>query len=707
MLVLAVHGGYKRVDEENRVGFVRHDSAALLVEDGEVLAAIEEERLDRLKHSNCFPTRAIRYCLDQHRITLKDVHWITTNHEEHTGLGTYARMAYLEEPDHRIPPDGRKFFASLFAHEFGVDVSTRLRFCNHHLAHAWSAYVPSGYDNALIVVLDGDGDWRSGMVFLCEGGKMVKLRELGLNQSLGNLYTALIKLLGYNRFDEYKVMGLAPYGDPSLFSGIFEKCYQLLPEGNYSLGDRSVWMSQFEAAGLLAGARRKGAPLTQTHMDIAAAIQATLERMVFHILAHYQKVTRQQRLCLAGGVAHNCTLNGKILYSGLFDDVFVQPAAHDAGGALGAAYAVLNHEESLRRRGKAGHLFFGTDAGTDASIAASLEAWTDFLSFERVDCVAETAADLLAAGNVIGWVQGRSEFGPRALGNRSILADPRPAENKTLVNEMIKKRESYRPFAPSVLEERVRDFFDVPGTNTDYPFMIFVVRVREEARTILGAITHVDCTARLHSVSKQANPLYHQLISEFGKRTGVPVLLNTSFNNNVEPIVDSAQDAIVCYLTTGLHYLVIGNYVVNKKAVGLSHPAHMNLTVSLPRSRILSQRQCHVRGDQWKVIFEMQSTVARFFAPSPIEVSEEMFRLLLRADGAQPLSALLDAEGIRNCERITDVIREIRELWSKRAIIVRPVRNGYRAKDSIENQAGSRIIKTLLAASSEDAITER
>lgn len=396
-----------------------------------------------------------------------------------------------------------------------------------------------------------------------------------------------------------------------------------------------------------------------------------LEKIVFHVLAHHKKATGQERLCLAGGVAHNCTMNGEILYSGLFKDVLIQPAAHDAGGALGAAYWALSQQRSLRRRSKAQHLYFGTHVGDDASIGETLRSWEEFLSIEKVERVVETTAELLGDGNVVGWVQGRSEFGPRALGNRSILADPRPAETQSVVNEMVKKRESYRPFAPSVLEDRVRDFFDVPERQTEYPFMIFVVRVKEEARSILRAITHLDGTARLHSVSRQTNPLYYELISEFGKRTGGPVLLNTSFNNNVEPIVDTVEDAITCYLTTGLHCLVIGNYVVRKREVDLSNPAYGRLVISLPRSRILAQRQSHLEGDRWKTVFELQNTVSRFFAPPVIAISKEMFRILHRADGKQPLSSLLDQEEIRDQRAVEEITGELVGLWSQRAVILR------------------------------------
>ena len=672
MSVLGVHGGYKRVDEDNRAAFGRHDSAAVLVKDGEVAAAIEEERLDRIKHSNCFPVRAINYCLGQHNLTLNDIDLIAYNHEEYRE-DILAKSSLLEQPDLNILPDGRAHFGSLFEREFGVNVASRIRFYNHHLTHAWSAYVPSGYDSALIVVLDGDGDFRSGMVFLGEGSKLIKLKEYSLNQSLGNLYTNVIKLLGYDRFDEYKVMGLAPYGDPSVYSGLFEKCYRLLPDGDYSLADRMVWLTHFDSAGLVRDARRKKAPFTQAHMDIAAAVQAMLERIVFHIVRHYKTVTRKERLCLAGGVAHNCTMNGKILCSGLFKNVFVQPAAHDAGGALGAAYAAFNEERTMPRASQARHVYLGTHVGTDKAIEETLRLWGEVLSYKKSDRVAEETAELLANGSVVGWVQGRSEFGPRALGNRSILADPRPAINKSLINQMVKKRESYRPFAPSVLEDRVQDFFNVPEGQVEYPFMIFVVGVREEARNILQAITHVDGTARIHSVSKETNPLYYELISQFEKRTRVPVVLNTSFNNNVEPIVDSAEDAVVCYLTTGLHYLVIGNYVVSKRELDLSHVAYKGLIINLPRSRTLVQRQSQVEADRWETSFEIQSTVSRLFAPPVIRVSKEMFGILQRADGRQTLLSLLEQAEIRDEKLIEELTRETLALWSQRAVVLRPM----------------------------------
>jgi carbamoyltransferase len=671
MLVLGFHGGHRRVDEDNRVGFALHDSAAVLVRDGEVLAAIEEERLNRIKHTNCFPALSIRYCLDRCNLTLNDLDIITTNADE-AWEDVKLKRFFLETQDHKIRPDGRSFIASTFEREFGIDVTKKLWFCGHHLAHAWSAYGPSGYRNALILVLDGDGDNLSGMVFQAEGANLTQLREFGLNQSLGHLYQGIINYIGYNRFDEYKVMGLAPYGDPNVYAEVFEKCYRLLPNGDYSVGGPATWMTHFDNAGLLKAVRRKGEPFTQTHKDIAASLQSMLEKIVLHILVHYRNVTKQTNLCLAGGVAHNCSMNGRILYSGLFKQVFVQPAAHDAGGALGAAYNALNQYRHLQGM-KMDHLYHGTDIGDDDSIEKTLKSWGDFISYEKVDRITEKTARLLAGGQVVGWVQGRSEFGPRALGNRSILADPRPAENKLLINEMVKRRESYRPFAPSVLEERVRDFFDVPENQAKYPFMIFVVRTREDKRDILQAVTHLDGTARLHSVSRRTNPLFHELISEFDKLTGVPALLNTSFNNNVEPIVDTADEAIMCYLTTGLNHLVIGSYLVCRKEADPLPLVYQRLAISLPRSRRLVQRQSEIEPGRVEVIFELESASNPFFSQKLIGLSKDMFRILQKSDGRQTLSDLTVQEGIFDAGKIQALTEELFELWSKRGVILSPI----------------------------------
>lgn len=673
MLVLGFHGGAKREDEDHRAGFSLHDAAAVLVEDGKILAAIEEERLNRIKHTNCFPLRAIRYCLNEKNLNLMDVDRIVTNFDEKL-LNFFVKQAFLEKADFPTQAGGRQFVASLFEREFGVNILDKIRFCKHHIAHAWSAFGPSGYDRSLILVLDGDGDNLSGMVLLGEGDKLVTLREYGINQSLGNLYTNIIRLLGYHRFDEYKVMGLAPHGNPATYASLFEKCYQLLPDGNYALESPANWLLHFHSAGLVDQARRKGEPFTQAHKDIAAALQATLEKIALHILAHFKKQTNQTHLCIAGGVAHNCTLNGKILYSDLFEKVFVQPAAHDAGGALGSALALFYEERPAHRSQKLEHVFFGSASPGDSAIAEDLNLWSDFLSFEKVERISERAAELLAAGAVIGWVQGRSEFGPRALGNRSILADPRPASNKELINQIVKKREAFRPFAPSVLEESLHDFFDVPPNRAEFPFMIFVLKVREEMREKLGAITHVDGTARVQTVSQKDNPRYWELIHEFQKLTGIPILLNTSFNNNAEPIVNSPEEAIVCFLTTGLNYLVVGDYLASKKELDSSSDAYQRLVPDLPNCRRLVKRKS-LDGDSPQTVFEIEGTMSRFFARMVVAISEPVFSVLEAADGKKALNELFDDNGIVEKDKRGELIAEMLELWSQRIIILRRQRS--------------------------------
>lgn len=671
MLILGINGGAKREDEDNRQSFAFHDSAAVLIKDGEILAAAEEERFNRIKHSNNFPVKAIKYCLKQNNLELNNIDYIAIDYEE-PAADQWAKTLYLNDPSIRTRPIGRYFLASLFERDFGFDVKDKLYFCKHHIGHAWSAFSPSGFDSSLILVLDGQGDNRSGMVLLGEGSRITVLHEYSVRKSLGELYTFIIKLLGYDRFDEYKAMGLAPYGNPDTYARLFEDRYNLLPDGDYDLDSLNNWFACLEKAGLLSKARRKGEPFTQVHKDIAATLQSTIEKIVLHILRYYRDVTTQKRLCLAGGVAHNCSMNGKILYSGLFEDIFVQPAAHDAGNALGAALGALNEKCSDSQKRKLTHLYFGTDVGHDNEIIKVLSKWKTFLTYKRINNITKTAAKLIANGAVIGWVQGRSEFGPRALGNRSILADPRPARNKQLINQMVKQREGFRPFAPAVLEEKLNDYFDIPSGQTDFSFMLFVVNVRQEMRERLGAVTHVDGTARVQAVSKHSNPKFWDLIHEFGRLTGIDMVLNTSLNNNVEPIVDSVEDAINCFLTTGIQYLVVGNYLVSNKQLDPFDVAYKSLIPNLSPSRRLIQRKKLENGDHVKTIFELESTMNRLFSQETIQLSEDAFVLLQGADKNMPISYLMDSAGLDN-QRENQVIQQLIELWSKRAISLTPV----------------------------------
>jgi carbamoyltransferase len=667
MIVLGFNGGMK-FEHEDMADYRAHDAAAVVMRDGEVLAAVEEERLTRLKHANSFPANAIRWCLESAGVQWRDVDVIATNMSRARG-DLFAMGEFWNDAERKPLGDATTRLNSLFERAFGVDVRERLRFCHHHVAHAWSAFIPSGFDRSLIVSLDGAGEEVSGMVLVGGDGTITTLREYGLPQSLGHLYVELIRLLGYSRFDEYKVMGLAPYGDPGVYGPLLETVYELLPEGHYRLASRRELLARLHAAGLLAQARRKGEPFGRMHIDFAAAVQAALERIVFHVIAHFAAATGERNLCLAGGVAHNCTLNGKLSYSELFEGLFVQPAAHDAGGALGAAWWAC-HEPRRPARRAFRHLYFGMDIGGADAVRTELQQWRGLLDVEHLDGgAAPRVAELLANGAVVSWAQGRAEFGPRALGNRSILADPRPEANKRIINDLVKKRESYRPFAPSVLIERAADYFEVPKNQRELPFMIFVVNVRNEWRERLGAITHVDGTARVQTVSRDVNPRFWALIREFEQRTGVAMLLNTSFNNFAEPIVGTVRDAIVCFLTTALEYLVVGDFLVTKRPHGERSVAYERLAPDLPPHRKLVRRK-RFNGDGY--CCRIESAKSREFGPTEVLISDHLFDVLRETDGLTPLSVLLRQAGLCEPTGATHVIEECLDLWSRRILVLRP-----------------------------------
>ncbi|MYM84902.1 nodulation protein [Duganella sp. FT50W] len=537
-----------------------HDGAAVLIQDGAVVAAIEEERLNRIKHSNLFPLEAIRFCLKRAGITLDQVDevafYLNESYLDYLLAGHMERMGaprpYLK---------ARQLLGMRLQQEFGVDVTARLRFVDHHIAHAYSAfpYIPAA--EALVLVMDGAGEYASGLIGRSYQGRFEKLGQLAFTQSLGWLYVSTIKFMGLKMFDEYKAMGLAPYGDPAVYRQVFQELYWLKSDGNFELASKEKLQATLARH---VPSVTSSADIAQCHRDLAASLQEALETIVFHILQHWQRVTGLRHLALAGGVAHNCTMNGKILNSELFDSVFVQPAAHDAGCALGAANFVALERAPGLQIAPFEDVYWGSALPEAESLGALLSAWQPWVESRlSADVVAETA-QMIADGEVLGWVQGNSEFGPRALGNRSIIADPRPEQNRSRINFMVKKREGFRPFAPSVTEQAANEYFEMKSPRL--PYMSYVIKVHEAWRSRLGAISHVDGTARVQTVSATSNPRYWSLLNAVGKLTGVPMLLNTSFNNNVEPIVDSAADALACFLTTDLDRLVIGDYIISKRS---------------------------------------------------------------------------------------------------------------------------------------------
>ncbi|WP_437290238.1 carbamoyltransferase family protein [Sorangium sp. So ce406] len=664
MLTLGLSGGLSFAHEEmyDIPQSFTHDGAAVLVDDGEIVAGIEEERLNRIKHSNKFPIEATRFCLARRGVSIDEVDRIAFYASEEYCNALLGRVRLLTGGT--LPRiDARTLLAAKLGQGLGRPINRdKIVFVPHHQAHAASTYLLSGYDDSLIVAIDGSGDFLSGLVAVGSGDRIEVLSTIPESKSLGNFYVSVISLLGYGVFDEYKVMGLAPYGDPAKFRAQMSALYTLLPDGDYE-----VHRDRVGALAQVIEVRRKGGPFTQQHRDVAASLQEALEAIVLHVLRHQREATGKTRLCLAGGVAHNCTMNGKILYSGMFERVFVQPAAHDAGCALGAALHVTLAEGALKTRRRLEHVSWGSDVGGEAEIARELAAWSRFVRHERAEDLPARVADVIAGGAAVGWAQGASEFGPRALGQRSILADPRPAANKDLVNAMVKKREAYRPFAPAVLAEDAREYFELPPGEDEFPFMIFVMKVREDKRDVLGATTHVDGTARVQTVSERSSPRFWSLLKAFKDRTGVPVLLNTSFNNNVEPIVDSAHDVVTSFLTTGLHYLAIGDFFVEKRPWTWEDLA--TLALEIPRHVRVDQIRRFVAMDRAATVFELRNT---YDAGVRVGVSPDVGEALVRADGARSIGELLGEAGAGDPARMQKAVLEIEGLWSQRLVCLRP-----------------------------------
>lgn len=639
MYVLGLWGG---VDADAMGAEGGHDACAVLLADGAVVAAVEEERLCRVKHTRRAPLGAVQFCLAQAGVAPPAI--------DRFAIGT------TEEPGLRAAVG-----AALGALLGIPNAAERLVFVEHHEAHAHSAHAASGYDRSLIATFDGMGDDLSGTISVGRPDGIRRLRAHAVSDSLGHLYLRALDVLGYRLFDEYKVMGLAPYGDPSRYRALVGQLYTLVDEGGYRL--------HLERAGCLreVGPRRRGEPFTQAHRDLAAAVQEALEAIVLHVLRHFQRATGERRLCLAGGVAHNCAMNGKLVRAGLFDEIFVQPAAHDAGTALGAALAV-HAAHAATRPPRLEQVYWGPAIPDSSAVERELARWRPLLTSHRAtDVFGETAA-LLAGGAAIGWVQGRSEFGPRALGNRSILADPRPAENKARINAMVKKREGYRPFAPSVIAERAAEFFDLGGARVDLSYMTFVVPVRDAWRERLGAITHVDGTARIQTVSRDTNERYWRLLEAFGHLTGIPMLLNTSFNNHVEPIVDSVGDAIQCFLTTGLEHLVIADQIVEKHAPVAtalldlipSQPAHVELRAG---------RRVAAHGVERRFSCHHEDAAEGAADGVRVELSGPAYAVIERADGTRSLGQLLDE---LHAEAGAGIVAEFLGLWERRVVSLQP-----------------------------------
>jgi carbamoyltransferase len=563
------------------------DSSACILKDGNVIVAIEEERIRRIKHWAGFPIESIKYCLADAGISIKEIDHITISRDpsanvlkkiKHTLKNKVSFGTLLDRYFNSKKVKSVKF---LLAEALGVneaDIKAELHNIEHHRSHLGSAFFASPFEKSALLSIDGFGDFTSTMTAIGNGNQIEILDSVHFPHSVGIFYTSFTQYLGFPNYgDEYKVMGLAPYGKP-IYVDKLKDVIEFTSDGLFKLnlnyfkhhkdGVKMSWeggepdiesiFSNYMVE-VFGPVRKKEEELTQYHKDLAASVQRTCEELIFHILNHLHKTCGTDNLCVAGGVAQNSVANGKILKNTPFKNVYIPPAGHDAGTSIGSALFLYNHVLKQKRvaptySGGLGSHFSDEEIETYlSSQKVTFKKYSDQELYDKVtDCIIDSG--------VVGWFQGRAEFGPRALGHRSIIADPRRVDAKEILNLKIKRRESFRPFAPSILKEYVKDYFE---DADNVPFMEKVYIIKEEMRIKIPAVTHVDGTGRLQTVDADFEPKYHALISEFNRKTGVPILLNTSFNEN-EPIVNTPANALDCFLRTKMDLLVIGNYIVSR-----------------------------------------------------------------------------------------------------------------------------------------------
>lgn len=577
-----------------------HDSAAALIEDGKILAAAQEERFTRIKHDQDFPIHAVKYCLEEASIDIEDIDLIAFYDKPLLKfdrlLETYLMFAPrgLQSFVQAMPLWMKKklLIPKLINRTLGY--SGPMIFPQHHESHAASAFFPSSFDKAAIITFDGVGEWTTTSYGIGEGNQIKLLAKINFPHSIGLLYSAFTYFTGFRvNSGEYKVMGLAPYGEPKYRDIILSELIDLKDDGSFHMNMKyfnyctGLTMTNRAFSKLFGGPPRKPeSELTQREMDLARSIQDVTEEIMLRTARHVHKVTGLKKLCIAGGVGLNCVGNGRILREGPFEDIWIQPAAGDAGGALGAAlYGWFQYLDNPRDAITEFDRQQGSYLGPEFS-AEEIQEYLDknnypYQKFSSEE-IPDLTAELLEKENVIGWFQGRMEFGPRALGNRSIIGDARSPKMQKTINLKIKYRESFRPFAPTVLEERINDYFEIDKPSpymlltaqvqpnlrrqmTDEELRLFGINKLNVVRSTIPAVTHVDYSARIQSVSKDTNPKYHQLIKALEKRTGCGVIINTSFNVRGEPIVCTPEDAYKCFMRTEMDYLVLGDYILNKQ----------------------------------------------------------------------------------------------------------------------------------------------
>lgn len=561
------------------LNFHGHDAAAALLKDGDLAACSEEERYHRFKkHYGGFPEQSIAFCLERAGLDAREL--------DHVGyyiskdaLFSREGLSYALRPllgaRNKLMLASRLLYyyhcltlrGRLERHFPTLNPKARVHFVAHHDAHMASSFFISPFEEADIISLDGVGEWETTVLGRGKGNAITRLSSTYFPHSIGYFFSAVTRHLGFRvNNDEYKVMGLAGYGDPSRFRALMRRVVRLEEGGGFSIDPRylRIGLGWGQVSGRFTeecgvAPRAPESELLQEHKDLAAAVQELTEELGVHLARGLQKRTGGKNICLSGGVALNCIMNARILEETDYQDIFIQPAAYDASGSLGSALWIEHMVLGRPRRWEMRHAYHGYEAA-DGEVLAALRNFPE-VTFRKCDDIAKDAAAEIAKQRIVGWYQGRMEWGPRALGNRSLLADPRERRMMDYVNDKVKHREDFRPFAPSVKLESYKDYFDFPVPS---PFMLLICKVKEAMRSKIAAVTHTDGTARYHTVDKAVNPLYWRLIDEFEKLSGVPVLLNTSFNVRGETIVRTPEDAVRCFLGTGIDVLAIGDYLVEK-----------------------------------------------------------------------------------------------------------------------------------------------
>lgn len=660
MKVLGLAGGFGNMIEEPTRSWPEwfyHDASAALVDGSTVVAAVEEERLNRIKHTNKFPSFAARAVLETAGMGAPDIDHVAfffdqayTDHE--------LTLQYLED----VPTlllNSRELIKVRLAETFGPAIGNApLTFVPHHLAHASLASYASPFEHSLVVVVDGNGEDESMSVYRARQSGLARLATVGVDDSLGHLYLEIIRLLGYRRFDEYKVMALASYGDRNRFRRLFDNYIDLDGEGRYQIRRHDL-RNALLAAGVVPTPNRER--WSREHIDTAAALQDCVERILLHVLSYWRQKTGERALCLVGGVAQNSAAVGVVCRSGLFEDVFVPSAAHDAGAALGAALHVAGGRPRPRLgRPMTPYLGPALEGGDD--VESELQRWDGVLSGTQckdLDELCEETAARIARDEIGAWAQGRSEFGPRALGNRSIVADPRSVDIRQRINDVIKKREGYRPLAPAVLAEDADRYFEVAAASSKpAAYMATVCRVRPEWRAKLRAVTHVDGTARLQIVDEQMNLRFHRLLMAVRRACGIPILINTSLNVGAEPISQTTRDVVTTFLVSTLDFVVVGDHIVTRRPEWRERLPTLRLR--MPPTTVL---RCD--GTDPPVF----SLVERHSRGRQLPCSPTVAAVLARASTSRTVTEALRQSGT-SWEAVS---QELLALWAARALNLQPL----------------------------------